>query len=209
MTASCDDIGGVPSWERCQSWVGNPIVEWPGGNFSPLFALAFGMGVGYLIWWLLGRSQMVIWVTMGVALIALAIFLLIGTLGTTAEVESRTPAHTWIVVPPDTIDCGVDDQTGPPGEWTSDAMRCAYDHLQDGTPAHMKSSFDDSNGGVGVARLYFDEWGTVFRIAIDGSDSVIVDETCADVTFFVEGGSIGFSALGCESRLANAETRTR
>lgn len=26
------------------------------------------------------------------------------------------PAHTWIVVPPDTIDCGVDDQIGPPGE---------------------------------------------------------------------------------------------
>lgn len=119
------------------------------------------------------------------------------------------PAHTWIVVPPDTIDCGVDDQTGPPGEWTSDAMRCVYDHFQDGTPTYMESRFDDSNGGVGVARLYFDESGTVFRIAIDGSGTVIVNETCVEVTFYVEGGSIGFSASGCEPRLANAETRTR
>jgi hypothetical protein len=73
MTASCDDIGGVPIWERCQSWLGNPIIEWPGGNFSPLFALAFGVGVGYLIWWLLGRSQMVEWVTTGVVVFGVAV----------------------------------------------------------------------------------------------------------------------------------------
>ena len=71
MTAYCDDIGGVPSWERCRSWLGNPIIEWPGGNLSPLFALAFGIGVGYLVWWLLGRSQAVFWVTTGVVVLGL------------------------------------------------------------------------------------------------------------------------------------------
>ncbi|MEA2010979.1 MAG: hypothetical protein U9N78_09770 [Actinomycetota bacterium] len=73
MTAFCDDIGGVPSWERCRSWLGNPIIEWPGGNFSPLFALAFGLGIGYLIWWLLGRSQMVVWVTTGVVALGVVV----------------------------------------------------------------------------------------------------------------------------------------
>jgi len=73
----------------------------------------------------------------------------------------------------------------------------------------MKSRFDDSSGGVGVARLYFDESGTVFRIAIDSSGTVIVDEACTEVTFYVEGGSTGFSASGCKPRLANAETSTR
>jgi hypothetical protein len=45
-TAYGDDIGGVPSWERCSSWLGNPMIEWPGGNLSPLFSLALGAGVG-------------------------------------------------------------------------------------------------------------------------------------------------------------------
>ena len=58
MTASCDDRGGVPSWERCQSWLGNPMVEWPGGNFAPLFALVFGICVGGLVWWLLGKTPL-------------------------------------------------------------------------------------------------------------------------------------------------------
>ncbi len=56
MTAYCDDIGGVPSWERCSSWLGNPIIEWPGGNLSPLFPVALGVGVGYLVSWLLGKT---------------------------------------------------------------------------------------------------------------------------------------------------------
>lgn len=73
MTAFCDNRGGVPSWERCQSWLGNPIVEWPGGNFSPLFALALGIGVGYLVWWLLGRSQTVVWVTSGVVVLGVVV----------------------------------------------------------------------------------------------------------------------------------------
>ena len=73
MTAYCDDIGGVPSWERCQSWLGNPMIEWPGGNFSPLFALSLGIGVGYLVWWLLGRSRVVVWVTTGVVVLGLVV----------------------------------------------------------------------------------------------------------------------------------------
>ena len=56
MTASCIDIGGVPSWERCSSSLRNPIIEWPGGNLSLLFPLGLGIGVGYLVWWLLGKA---------------------------------------------------------------------------------------------------------------------------------------------------------
>lgn len=73
MTAFCDHRGGVPSWERCQSWLGNPIIEWPGGNVSPLFALALGIGVGYLVWWLLGRSQTIVWVTAGVVVLGVVV----------------------------------------------------------------------------------------------------------------------------------------
>jgi len=69
MTAYCDASGGAPSWERCQSWLGNPIIEWPGGNFSPLFALALGIGVGFLVWWFLGRSQTIVRVTAGVVVL--------------------------------------------------------------------------------------------------------------------------------------------
>ena len=52
VVAGCNDVDGVPSWERCQTWLGNPIVDWPG---APLFALALALGVGYLVWWLFGR----------------------------------------------------------------------------------------------------------------------------------------------------------
>jgi hypothetical protein len=55
MTAGCNDLGGVPSWERCRSWPGNPIIEWPGGDWSPLWALAIGVGVGWLVWTAVGR----------------------------------------------------------------------------------------------------------------------------------------------------------
>ena len=50
MVAGCNDEGGVPSWERCHTWLGNPTVDWPG---APLLALA--LGVGYLAWWIFGR----------------------------------------------------------------------------------------------------------------------------------------------------------
>ena len=52
MVAGCNDLGGVPSWERCHTWLGNPAVDWPG---APLLALALALGVGYLVWWLFGR----------------------------------------------------------------------------------------------------------------------------------------------------------
>ena len=51
VVAGCDDPGDVPSWERCDTWLGNPTVDWPG---APLFALALSLGVGYLVWRLFG-----------------------------------------------------------------------------------------------------------------------------------------------------------
>lgn len=58
MTAGCDDIGGVPSWERCRSWLGTPIIEWRGGDWSPIFPLLLGIGVGYLVFRLLGFTPL-------------------------------------------------------------------------------------------------------------------------------------------------------
>ena len=52
MVAGCNDVGGVPSWERCHTWLGNPTVDWPG---APLLALALSLGVGYIVWWLVGK----------------------------------------------------------------------------------------------------------------------------------------------------------
>ena len=52
VVAGCNDEAGVPSWERCDTWLGNPTVDWPG---APLIALALSLGVGYAVWWLLGR----------------------------------------------------------------------------------------------------------------------------------------------------------
>ena len=52
MVAGCIDVGGVPSWERCRTWLDTPTVDWPG---APLLALALSLGVGYLVWWLFGR----------------------------------------------------------------------------------------------------------------------------------------------------------
>ena len=52
VVAGCDDEAGVPSWERCDTWLGNPTVDWPG---APLLALALSLGVGYLVWRLFGR----------------------------------------------------------------------------------------------------------------------------------------------------------
>ena len=52
FVAECDDVAGVPSWERCNTFLGTPAVDWPGASPS---ALALGLGVGYLVWWLFGR----------------------------------------------------------------------------------------------------------------------------------------------------------
>ena len=52
VVAGCNDVGGVPSWERCQTWLGNPTVDWRG---APLIALALALGVGYLVWWIFAK----------------------------------------------------------------------------------------------------------------------------------------------------------
>ncbi len=52
VVAGCNDVGGVSSWERCHTWLGNPTVDWPG---APLVALALALGVGYLVWWIFAR----------------------------------------------------------------------------------------------------------------------------------------------------------
>jgi len=56
MTMGCDDVGGVPSWERCRSALGNPIIEWPGRDLGIIFPLLIAIAVGIVTWWLLGRS---------------------------------------------------------------------------------------------------------------------------------------------------------
>jgi hypothetical protein len=58
ITASCKEPDGVSSWERCTSWLGNPILEWPGGNWSPAFPLLLGIAVGILVWWLSGFTPL-------------------------------------------------------------------------------------------------------------------------------------------------------
>lgn len=58
MTAGCDDEGGVASWERCRSWFGNRILEWPGGDWSPVFPLLLGIAAGIAVWWALGRTEL-------------------------------------------------------------------------------------------------------------------------------------------------------
>jgi len=58
MTAGCDDEGGASSRERCNSWLGNPILERPGGNWSPVFPLLLGVGVGIIVGWLLGFTPL-------------------------------------------------------------------------------------------------------------------------------------------------------
>ena len=52
FVAECDDVAGVPSWERCNTFLGTPAVDWPGAS---LLALALGLGVGYLVWRLFGK----------------------------------------------------------------------------------------------------------------------------------------------------------
>lgn len=51
MVVGCNDVGGVPSWERCHTWLDTPTVDWPG---ALLFVRALSLGVGYLLRWLFG-----------------------------------------------------------------------------------------------------------------------------------------------------------
>lgn len=56
MTGFCYDVGGVSDWERCTSWLGNPIIEWRAGFWGDLFIpLGIGTAVGLAAWWLFGR----------------------------------------------------------------------------------------------------------------------------------------------------------
>ncbi|MEX2323326.1 MAG: hypothetical protein WEA29_06095 [Acidimicrobiia bacterium] len=57
----CDDIGGVPDWERCWSFLGNPTLEWHGGSWTPwkilypiLAPLLLSTAVGVLGWRVVG-----------------------------------------------------------------------------------------------------------------------------------------------------------
>lgn len=56
MTAGCDDEAGRAIWDRCRSWVGNRTLDWPGGDWAPIFPLLLGIAVGIGVWWWLGRS---------------------------------------------------------------------------------------------------------------------------------------------------------
>jgi hypothetical protein len=57
----CDDIGGVPDWERCWSFLGNPTLEWRGGSSEPwkslysiLAPVLLSTAVGVLAWRVVG-----------------------------------------------------------------------------------------------------------------------------------------------------------
>jgi hypothetical protein len=67
-TYGCDDVGGVPSWERCHSFLSNSTIEWWG--LLSLVPLVAGVGLGGAVWWLLGRSERVAAVTVGIVLVA-------------------------------------------------------------------------------------------------------------------------------------------
>lgn len=58
VAAQCDDIGGVPTWERCTTWLGTPaFVEWPSGVLE-LVPLILGISVGLASWWVLSKSPL-------------------------------------------------------------------------------------------------------------------------------------------------------
>jgi len=54
----CADFGGVPSWERCITVMGNPafsLTDWGLDNtFDILIPLAVAVFAGGVTWWLLG-----------------------------------------------------------------------------------------------------------------------------------------------------------
>jgi hypothetical protein len=59
MTARCDDIGGVPTWERCTTWLGTPtFVAWPSGALDVITPLIFGVIVGSVSWWMLAKTPL-------------------------------------------------------------------------------------------------------------------------------------------------------
>lgn len=57
MPGGC--AGPGPAWETCESMIGVPsLIDW--GNVPHLFVLvvplALSVGVGWLVWWLLGKA---------------------------------------------------------------------------------------------------------------------------------------------------------
>lgn len=55
MIDGCNDVDGVPAWDRCTSWLGTPIlVEWSSDISALIIPLILGSGVGVLVWWASG-----------------------------------------------------------------------------------------------------------------------------------------------------------
>lgn len=57
LPSGCNDVGGVPDWERCRSYLGNPTLEWRGGSMEPwkslypiLAPVLLSAVVGVLAW---------------------------------------------------------------------------------------------------------------------------------------------------------------
>ncbi|MDF1594679.1 MAG: hypothetical protein P1T08_01090 [Acidimicrobiia bacterium] len=53
MTYGCNAVDGVGIWERCTSFLGNPIPE-----LHPLASLGIAIAVGALAWWVLGFTPL-------------------------------------------------------------------------------------------------------------------------------------------------------
>ncbi|WP_420613585.1 hypothetical protein [Candidatus Spongiisocius sp.] len=58
MPSGCIDIDGVPAWERCVSMIGVPLLfDWDVPHIFVLVGpLSLSVGVGWLVWWLLGKA---------------------------------------------------------------------------------------------------------------------------------------------------------
>lgn len=61
IPAGCDDVGGVPSWERCTSMMGTPAISLSEDLNLPtvaelLIPLALAGGLAALMWWATGLS---------------------------------------------------------------------------------------------------------------------------------------------------------
>lgn len=58
--SGCNDVGGVPSWERCTSMMGLPAFSVEDLGLDPTFNILIpaisGLAVGLLTWWLTGLA---------------------------------------------------------------------------------------------------------------------------------------------------------
>lgn len=58
LPQGCEEELGVPSWERCNTWMGGPALSVSdlglAHEFDILIPLAVGVLAGGLTWWLLG-----------------------------------------------------------------------------------------------------------------------------------------------------------